>query len=50
MLNTLLVQEEYAQVMTVFPKVKYQDMFLKLQREARDNNKRIVEKGNVNAR
>jgi len=50
MLNTLLVQEEYAQVMIVFPKVKYQDMFLKLQREARDNNKRIVEKGNVNAR
>jgi len=27
MLNTLLVQEEYAQVMTVFPKVKHQDMF-----------------------
>ena len=39
MLNALLVQEGYAQVMTVPPNVKYQDMFLKLQREARENNR-----------
>jgi micrococcal nuclease len=39
MINALLVQEGYAQVMTVPPNVKYQDMFLKLQREARENNR-----------
>ena len=38
-INTLLVQEGYAQVMTVPPNVKYQDMFLKLQKEARENNR-----------
>ena len=32
-------QEGYAQVMTVPPNVKYQDMFLKLQREARENSR-----------
>ncbi len=37
--NALLVQEGYAQVMTVPPNVKYQDLFLKLQREARENNR-----------
>jgi micrococcal nuclease len=39
MINALLVQEGYAQVMTVPPNVKYHDMFLKLQREARENNR-----------
>jgi len=39
MLNALLVQEGYAQVMTVPPNVKYHDMFLKLQREAREQGK-----------
>ncbi len=31
-----LVEHGYAQVMTVPPNVKYQDLFLKLQREARE--------------
>ena len=39
MINALLVQEGYAQVMTVPRNVKYQNMFLKLQREARENNR-----------
>ena len=39
MLNALLVQEGYAQVMTIPPNVKYQDLFLKLQREAREQGK-----------
>jgi len=34
--NAWLVQNGYAQVMTVPPNVKYQELFLKLQREARD--------------
>lgn len=37
--NALLVQEGYAQVSTVPPNVKYQDLFLKLQRDARENNR-----------
>ena len=36
MINAELVRLGYAQVMTVPPNVRYQDMFLKLQREARD--------------
>jgi len=39
MLNALLVQEGYAQVMTVPPNVKYKDLFLKLQREATEQGK-----------
>ncbi len=39
MLNALLVQEGYAQVMTIPPNVKFQDLFLKLQREARERGK-----------
>ncbi len=34
--NAWLVENGYAQVMTVPPNVKYQEMFLKLQREARE--------------
>ncbi len=37
--NAWLVEHGYAQVMTVPPNVKYQDLFLKLQREAREARK-----------
>ncbi len=37
--NALLIQEGYAQAMTIPPNVRYQDVFLKLQREAREKNK-----------
>ena len=36
MVNALLVQDGYAQVSTYPPDVKYQELFLALQREARD--------------
>lgn len=39
MFNALLMKEGYAQVLTVPPNVKHQDLFLKLQREARENNR-----------
>ena len=39
MFNALLVKEGYAQIMTIPPNVKHQDLFLKLQREARENNR-----------
>ncbi|MBI4562972.1 MAG: thermonuclease family protein, partial [Candidatus Rokubacteria bacterium] len=35
MVNAELVRRGYAQVMTVPPNVRYQDLFLKLQRDAR---------------
>jgi len=34
--NARLVEEGYAQVMTVPPNVKHQELFLKLEREARE--------------
>jgi len=37
--NAWLVENGFAQVMTVPPDVKYQDLFLKLQKEARQNKK-----------
>jgi len=37
--NAKLVEEGYAQVYTFPPNVKYADLFLKLQREARENNR-----------
>jgi len=37
--NAWLVREGFAQVMTIPPNVKYKDLFLKLQREARDANR-----------
>lgn len=37
--NELLLREGYAQVMTVPPNVKFADHFIKVQREARDNNR-----------
>ena len=39
MLNAELVKEGYAQVYTFPLNVKYVDMFLKLQEEARENNR-----------
>ena len=39
MFNARLVAEGYAQVMTVPPNVKYADLFVRLQREAREANK-----------
>lgn len=38
-LNALLVENGYAQVMTVPPNVKYQELFIKLQRDARENKR-----------
>jgi micrococcal nuclease len=38
-LNAKMVEEGYAQVMTVPPNVKYADQFLELQRQARENNR-----------
>jgi micrococcal nuclease len=37
--NAKIMEEGYAQVMTIPPNVKYADTFLKLQREARDKHK-----------
>jgi len=37
--NAWLVEHGFAQVMTVPPNVKHQELFLKLQREARDNGR-----------
>lgn len=39
MLNAELLKEGYAQVYTFPPNVKYVDLFLKLQEEARENNR-----------
>ena len=36
MANAEMLRRGYAQVMTIPPNVKYQDLFLKLQREARE--------------
>lgn len=38
-LNALLVQEGYAQVLTIPPNVKYADKFVELQRDAREHNR-----------
>lgn len=38
-LNAKLVEEGYAQVLTIPPNIKYADLFLDLQRKARDNNR-----------
>lgn len=39
MFNALLVKEGYAQIFTIPPNVKYEDLFLTLQRAARENNR-----------
>lgn len=38
MLNAEIIKAGYAQMLTIPPNVKYQDLFLELQQEARDNN------------
>jgi len=37
--NAKIIQEGFAQVLTVVPNVKYADLFLKLQKEAREANR-----------
>ena len=37
--NAELVKNGYAMVMTIPPNVKFADLFVKLQQEARENNK-----------
>ncbi|MFQ5539639.1 MAG: thermonuclease family protein, partial [Candidatus Binatia bacterium] len=37
--NAWLVEHGYAQVMTISPNVKHQELFLKLQREAREGRR-----------
>jgi micrococcal nuclease len=37
--NATLVEQGYGQVMTVPPNVRHQDLFLKLQREARETGR-----------
>ncbi|BCJ85894.1 thermonuclease family protein [Effusibacillus dendaii] len=39
MFNAILLKEGYAQLMTIPPNVKYADLFVKLQRQARESNK-----------
>ena len=39
MLNELMVKEGYAQVMTIPPNVKYQELFIKAEKDARDNQR-----------
>jgi len=39
MLNTLLIQEGYARVMINLPNIKYRDLFLNLQKEAKEQGK-----------
>jgi len=45
MVNAELVRQGYAQVMTVPPNVRYQDLFVKLQREAREANRGLWRPG-----
>ena len=44
MLNALLLQEGYAEAMAVSPNVKYKDMFLKLESDAKEQGKGIWER------
>jgi len=39
MLNELIVREGYAQVMTIPPNIKYQELFLEAERDARENKR-----------
>ena len=43
MLNAELVRQGYAQVTTLPPNVKYQELFLQLQREAREAERGLWE-------
>lgn len=44
--NAELVKQGYAMVMTIPPNVKYADLFLKLQQEARENNRGLWNENN----
>lgn len=44
--NAELVKQGYAMVMTVPPNVKYADLFVKLQKEARENNRGLWNENN----
>ena len=44
MFNEVLVQEGYAQVMTIQPNVKYQERFVQAQRQAREGKKGLWNK------
>jgi len=50
MVNAELVRRGYAQVMTIPPNVRYQQMFLKLQREAREAGRGLWHLVSVRAR
>jgi micrococcal nuclease len=39
MLNELIVREGYAQVMTIPPNIKYQELFVEAERDARKNKR-----------
>lgn len=43
--NAKIMEEGYGQVMTIPPNVKYADLFLRLQRQARDGNKGLWASG-----
>jgi micrococcal nuclease len=45
MANAEMVDRGYAQVMTIPPNVKYQELFLKLQREAREAGRGLWSRG-----
>lgn len=41
MLNELMVREGYAQIMTFPPNVKYKELFIQAEEEARENQRGI---------
>ena len=43
MLNELIVREGYAQVMTIPPNIKYQELFIEAERDARKNKRGLWE-------
>ncbi|MEW5763049.1 MAG: thermonuclease family protein [Bacillota bacterium] len=49
MFNARLLLDGYAQVLTVSPNVKYADMFVKFQREARKQGKGLWKSAPVSA-
>ncbi|HSK47468.1 MAG TPA: thermonuclease family protein [Coriobacteriia bacterium] len=49
MLNARLMRDGFAQVMTIPPNVRYQDYFLKLQRQARDGGRGLWAKSAADA-
>ena len=39
MLNELIVREGYAQVMTIQPNIKHQELFVEAEKDARENKR-----------